>query len=385
MDSSKKIKFNKTKNRILFLPPTVALGHENEANLRDFNIKDMLGQGAFGQVFKVIHKTSLITYALKVVKKGVITKHAMEKQILNEVRIMYSLKHPNVVSLYNHFEDDDNIYLVIEFCDNGQLYDVLKKKGRFDEKTAAKFMADLVSGLDYIHNQDPPIIHRDIKPENLLISGENTIKLADFGWSNFGGGSNPRSTYAGTPEYLAPEMINETGHSEKLDIWTVGILFFELITGKTPFVPRNAKDKGTFEKMLYHNILNGKINFPSDFPPLARNLVQKLLQANPDNRPGIKEIIAHPWFKSFGLFTEEDIQIRESKMAEIQQSQLLESIQFELDSDEDLRTSAETTPQISKEEAMSFAKRESVLSRLGTHQSVSANQEEMNKSKFIDQ
>ena len=194
----------------------------------------------------------------------------------NEVRIMYSLKHPNVVQLFNHFEDEEKIYLVIEFCEGGQLYDKIKK-GRFDEKSSAKAMADLVSAVDYMHGQDPPIIHRDIKPENLLLTSNGTLKLADFGWSNFGGGINERKTYAGTPEYLAPEMINETGHNEKLDIWTIGIMLFEMLTGRTPFVPRHIKDKVAFEKTLYHNILNGKIQFPSDFPPLARNLASKLL------------------------------------------------------------------------------------------------------------
>ena len=233
-----KVKINKVKERLLFLAPSIKLGLENEANLRDFDIGDLLGSGAFGSVYKVTHKQNKKIYALKVIEKSNIKKHNLAQQMQNEVKIMYSLKHDNIVQLYNHFEDDENIYLVIEFAEEGQLMNKLKKAAnkKLKEANAAAYLRDLVLALNYIHNLNPPIIHRDIKPENLLVASGNKIKLGDFGWSNYND-EQTRKTYCGTPEYLAPEMLMQKGHTDKLDIWCVGILMFELLTGRTPFVP----------------------------------------------------------------------------------------------------------------------------------------------------
>lgn len=237
---------------------------------------------------------------------------------------MYSLDHPNIIRLYNHFENDKNIYLVLEFATQGELYHLFKKQGRFNEKQSAKYIADLICGLEYIHSREPMIIHRDIKLENLLISEDGTLKLADFGWSNFGNGNaSDRKTYCGTPDYLAPEMVNETGHTEKLDIWCVGILLFEILVGRTPFQPQNLKDRSQYEKMLHYNILNCKVQYPSDFPPLARDLVQKLLRFNPEERLSIPEIKKHPWFKAQGLFNEEDQKKREQQIQKLKEEDLL--------------------------------------------------------------
>ena len=123
-----KVKINKVKDRILYLSPSVKLGHENEANLRDFDIGDMLGSGAFGQVYKVTHKSSKRVFALKVIEKAKLKKNKMENQIQNEVKIMYSLDNENIVRLFNHFEDDENVYLVMEFAEEGQLMNKLKKE-----------------------------------------------------------------------------------------------------------------------------------------------------------------------------------------------------------------------------------------------------------------
>lgn len=110
---------------------------------------------------------------------------------------------------------------------------------------------DTASAIEYLHSRNPPIIHRDIKPENLLVFGD-TIKLADFGWSNHN--ENMRNTYCGTPDYLAPEMILRTTHNEKLDIWSLGVLTFELLTGYAPFTPPTIKEKGQKMKALEANI-----------------------------------------------------------------------------------------------------------------------------------
>lgn len=204
---------------------------------------------------------------------------------------MYKLDHEHIVKLYNHYEDEDNFYLILQFCGKGQLYTMIKKSGRLNDKMTAQYMREVISAVNYLHELDPPIIHRDIKPENILLDSENSVKLGDFGWSNFFNGDSRRLTYCGTPEYLAPEMIRQSGHDASIDVWNLGILFFELLTGKPPFEGKNQQD-------LFDNILKQKINWPKGFSPVAKQLVKRLLQSNPAKRIKLSEITEHPWFKS---------------------------------------------------------------------------------------
>lgn len=142
-----------------------------------------------------------------------------------------------------------------------------------------------------MHALDPPIIHRDIKPENILLDSESRVKLGDFGWSNFFNENSQRQTYCGTPEYLAPEMIKQKGHDKHLDIWNLGILFFELLAGRPPFEGKN-------QQQLFENILHFKIRWPKGFNGVAKDLVQKLLKTTPEERIPLEDITSHPWFKS---------------------------------------------------------------------------------------
>lgn len=132
------------------------------------------------------------------------------------------------------------------------MYSILKKQGKFDEKTAAKFIYDAANAVAYLHTRNPPIIHRDIKPENLLVCND-VLKMADFGWSNIK--DNNRQTYCGTPDYLAPEMVDGSGHNEKLDVWSLGVLTYELLTGQAPFTPKNTRDRREKMRKLEYNIM----------------------------------------------------------------------------------------------------------------------------------
>ena len=204
-----KSRVNNVKNRILFLSPSITSGEERECRKDDFEslANSNIGVGGFGKVYKVRHKVSKNIFAIKVINKTKIIEHDLVEQIKLEVKIMYNLNHENVVKLHNHYEDDDNFYLILQYCSKGQLYSILKKEGRLNEKIASQFLREVISACCYLHSLDPPIIHRDIKPENILLDSNNSVKLADFGWSNFFNGDSRRLTYCGTPEYLAPEMI----------------------------------------------------------------------------------------------------------------------------------------------------------------------------------
>ena len=149
---------------------------------------------------------------------------------------MYSLNHPYIIKLYNHFEDSEFCYLLLEYCPNGHLYSFVKKAKKLDQRTAAQFIKEISLAVHYLHSLNPPIIHRDIKPENILLDTKNRAKLCDFGWSNvFDTSIEKRQTYCGTPEYLAPEMITREGHGCSVDIWGLGVLLYELLTGFSPF------------------------------------------------------------------------------------------------------------------------------------------------------
>jgi serine/threonine protein kinase len=288
-----KDKINPVKNRILFLSPSVVAGEEKEATKNDFEslTNANIGVGGFGKVYKVKHKVSKNIYAIKVINKGKILENDLTEQMKLEVRIMYKLDHPNIIKLYNHFEDDESFYLILEYAPKGQLFGKLKMLGRLDERHAAQYIREIVSAVEYLHSLKPAIIHRDIKPENILLDANEAAKLCDFGWSNFFNSDRKRLTYCGTPEYLAPEMIKQAGHDEALDLWNVGVLMFELLTGRPPF-------EGTTQKELFENIVRVKINYPKDFSKLAKDVIQRLLKSNPAERIKIAELLEHPWFKS---------------------------------------------------------------------------------------
>jgi serine/threonine protein kinase len=228
-------------------------GLNRPAKLNDFEADKSLGKGAYGKVIQVKSKNSGKLYAMKVVAKKTIENHNMKDQLRNEISIMSKLSHPRIINLETIFEDQKNIYLVMELAEEKHLYARLQEAKKFDEATAAKSAFDVFQAVEYMHNQNPPIIHRDIKPENILYSGGH-LKLADFGWSNLK--DKVRTTFCGTPEYLAPEMLLEKGHNEKLDVWTLGVLLYEMLVGKAPFSPegKDAHGKDAYE-ILKANIV----------------------------------------------------------------------------------------------------------------------------------
>ena len=290
IDPSNPPKLNKVKKRCLILSPTVNAGLEPESKISDFEKEREIGKGGFGLVWKVIHKKTQKVYCIKVIQKQGIIEQKLVDQMNREIEIMYILNNPHCLRLKNHFEDDTNFYLVMPLASKGQLYRVLKKFRKFDERTAAQILRETISALQYLHSFNPPIIHRDIKPENLLLNEGGRILLADYGWSNFNMEGDVRKTFCGTPEYIAPEMLMKKGHDTRVDIWSIGILMFELLSGYSPFVAKTNQE-------LYQNIRRLKIQWPKDMPPLAKNLISKILKLNPLDRPSFDEILNHQWFK----------------------------------------------------------------------------------------
>jgi serine/threonine protein kinase len=276
------------KKNLLFLSPSVLSKKERECVLEDFESLSTraLGEGAFGQVFKVRHKSTGSLYAIKMISKSKIIQKNMLEQLKRELRIMYSLNHKYIIKLYNHFEDSKNFYLIMELAEGGSLFARLVKVRSFDERTTAQYMKEVALAVQYLHTREPAIIHRDIKPENIFLDRDGCVKLGDFGWSSLN--DNVRSTYCGTLDYLAPEMIHRTGHDTRLDLWNLGVLLFELLTGRAPFESKTQEE-------LFDKIQKVKVGFPKNFPSSAKDLVKSLLKTNPQDRISIASLLEHPW------------------------------------------------------------------------------------------
>ncbi|CAK9003316.1 unnamed protein product [Durusdinium trenchii] len=266
----------------------------DEVRMSDFEILDgvggrSLGKGSFGVVRRVRRKGTDDVYALKTMQKMEVMSGQLIEQVEREIMVQQNLKHENVLRLFKHFEDEDNVYLLLEYCAKGELYQLLRtQKGRkFNEQTSRHFFVQLVRGLKYLHSHQ--IVHRDLKPENLLITHDDVLKIADFGWC---AATNVlRTTFCGTMDYLAPEMIQGSGHDQTLDIWSVGILLYEMMVGRPPF-------QSTNHTMLIDRILKIAIFFPPGLPPLVVDLVRRLLKREPSQRLPLDQVLRHPWVLS---------------------------------------------------------------------------------------
>ena len=277
----------------------------------NFDFISQVGAGSFGKVYKVRSLTNKKEYALKVLSKNQIKNLKLSKQLENEIRILSICDHENISKLFGMFEDDNYVYLVLELANTGTLLSKLRKsKTRtFSEKICKGYMTDILKAIIYLHSKNPPILHRDIKPENILIH-DSTLKIADFGWSNVD--DEIRNTFCGTPDYLSPEMILGTGHNEKLDIWTLGILMFELLHGEPPFSPKNNKvrDRRLLQKKIEDNILKGKINFDKKLSKEAKSAIEAMLNPEQKERPNAQEVMELPFFKKKNKYLSKPKQVK---------------------------------------------------------------------------
>ena len=289
-----KIEINEVKNRFLPISESVAQGLEPEPKITDFKIIKELGSGSFGRVYLVTHKQTKVQYAIKAIDKRDKSNQEEKPYFRREVEVMYKIHHPNVVKLYGHFEDNNYCYFIMEYISKGNIYGLIPqdKKKRLSTQIVASLMKDVISAVYFLHNMDPPIIHRDIKPENVLLAEGMVAKLTDFGWSNYMQEDVKRTTVCGTPIYLAPEIINEKGHDERVDIWCIGVLLFELITANVPF-------QGHDLETLKSNILKLKITWPRDINLDSKNLIMKILKLDPNARISLSDMLNHPFFTKY--------------------------------------------------------------------------------------
>jgi len=250
-----------------------------------------LGTGTFGRVYLVRHKETQHFYALKVLKKREVVRLKQVDHVKNEKSILIDIHHVFIVNMYSAFQDETNLYMLMEYVIGGELFSHLRKAGRFSTDTARIYSAEVVLALEYLHSRD--ILYRDLKPENLLLDKDGHIKIADFGFAKHV--EDRTWTLCGTPEYLAPEIIQSKGHGKAVDWWALGVLLFEMLAGYPPFFDDNPFG-------IYEKILANKIHFPRHFDPMAKDLIKKLLASDRTRRlgnlkAGAADVKKHKFFK----------------------------------------------------------------------------------------
>lgn len=261
--------------------------------LKDMDMVKRLGRGYFGEVWKCIWSPSTgkqreKPFAVKKIPLQLIQQHSLTDQMEREIAILQCLDHPRIIRLHFNFRDAAHVYLGMEFAEGGGMFDALSRTGKFTAELAGRYMYETCDALNYLHTLPDKVIHRDIKPENILFDKENHVKLADFGWSNVMENAVFRTTFCGTPDYLAPEMIRGEGHSESLDMWEMGVLLYEMAVGKSPF------GAGTQEATC-RNILTVDLKFPASMDPDAQDLISKLCTLRPEKRLTAAQAMDHPF------------------------------------------------------------------------------------------
>lgn len=243
-----------------------------------------LGSGTYGEVQLVQKKGSKQYFAQKTYKKSVVASVMPLKILFREISVHQMLIHPNIVRLFDHMEDRGKIYLILEYAEKGSLFNMIRKKIKLSETEAWPIFTQTCVGLHYLHSKN--ILHRDLKPENLLISQNGTIKIGDFGWS--ARGSEQRVTFCGTLDYMSPEMLKNLPQTNKVDIWALGVLLYEMLHGAPPFRAKNPRE-------MVKLILERGFTLGNHVSGNAKSLISEILQEDPDQRPGILEILKHPW------------------------------------------------------------------------------------------
>ncbi|RCH79981.1 camp-dependent protein kinase catalytic subunit [Rhizopus stolonifer] len=258
--------------------------------LDDFSISRTLGTGSFGRVHLIQSKVNSRFYAMKVLKKTEVIRLKQVEHTNNEKHILESVAHPFLVNMWGTFQDSYNLYMIMDYVPGGELFSVLRRSQRFPDHVAKFYAAEVVLAIEYLHGKDT--IYRDLKPENLLLDAQGHIKITDFGFAKYV--PDITWTLCGTPDYLAPEIIQSKGYSKAVDWWSLGVLVYEMLAGYPPFYDDD-------HLKLYEKILASKVKWPHYFDGNAKDLLKRLLTPDLTKRfgnlkAGSDDIKRHPWF-----------------------------------------------------------------------------------------
>lgn len=277
------------------------VGHSSRVlRQEDFELVKTLGTGTFARVW-LVQLTNPKSgdqnkvFALKILRKVDVIRLKQVEHVRNERNVLAAVAgHPFITTMVASFQDADSLYMLLDYCPGGEVFSYLRRARRFNEPTSQFYAAEIVLILEFLHEKEG-VAYRDLKPENILIDAEGHLKLVDFGFAKK---VDNRETYTlcGTPEYLAPEVIRNTGHGCAVDWWAFGILVYEFLVGQPPFWDQNPMK-------IYEQIVEGRVRYPSAMSPDARDLIAGLCTVDTSKRLGnIKggagAVKAHPWFRN---------------------------------------------------------------------------------------
>eukprot|EP00930_Biecheleria_cincta_P034412 TRINITY_DN23789_c0_g1_i1.p1 TRINITY_DN23789_c0_g1~~TRINITY_DN23789_c0_g1_i1.p1 ORF type:complete len:795 (+),score=100.36 TRINITY_DN23789_c0_g1_i1:97-2481(+) len=258
---------------------------------QSFRLMSVLGRGSFGEVFQVAHKVTSRVYAMKVLRKNKIISRNLTRYAVTERNLLSYIRHPYIVRLHYAFQTSNCLVLVLQYCSGGNLSDLLKREGSLPEVVVRLYMAEVLLALEHLHARQ--VVYRDLKPENVVIDDESHALLTDFGLSKEGvEGLQGTRSFCGSVAYLAPEILARSGHGKAVDLYGLGVLLFEMLSGQPPFYSR---DRDT----LFRNITSAKLLAPARANQKSAHLIFELMHRDPANRLGANdtsEVRDHPFF-----------------------------------------------------------------------------------------
>lgn len=268
---------------------------KKKVTFENFEFLKVLGKGTFGKVILCREKTTSHLYAIKILKKEVIIKKDEVEHTKTENRVLQTTRHPFLIGLKYSFTTEDRLCFVMEYVNGGELFFHLSRERQFSEDRTRFYGAEIISAIDYLHKRG--IIYRDLKLENLLLDKDGHIKIADFGLckEDIQWGKTTK-TFCGTPEYLAPEVLEDNDYGRAVDWWGVGVVMYEMMIGRLPFYNRD-------HDILFELILMEEVRFPKTISSEAKELLGGLLVKDPEQRLGggrddAKDIMNHSFFAS---------------------------------------------------------------------------------------
>ncbi|XP_057170372.1 RAC-beta serine/threonine-protein kinase isoform X1 [Ursus arctos] len=266
-----------------------------KVTMNDFDYLKLLGKGTFGKVILVREKASGRYYAMKILRKEVIIAKDEVAHTVTESRVLQNTRHPFLTALKYAFQTHDRLCFVMEYANGGELFFHLSRERVFTEERARFYGAEIVSALEYLHSRD--VVYRDIKLENLMLDKDGHIKITDFGLCKEGiSDGATMKTFCGTPEYLAPEVLEDNDYGRAVDWWGLGVVMYEMMCGRLPFYNQD-------HERLFELILMEEIRFPRTLSPEAKSLLAGLLKKDPKQRLGggpsdAREVMEHRFFLS---------------------------------------------------------------------------------------
>uniref|UniRef100_A0A8C2WKB4 Serine/threonine-protein kinase PLK n=1 Tax=Cyclopterus lumpus TaxID=8103 RepID=A0A8C2WKB4_CYCLU len=248
----------------------------------------VLGKGGFAKCYELTDLSTSKVYAAKIIPHARVSKPHQREKIDREIELHRALHHKHIVHFYHHFEDKENIYILLEYCSRKSLAHILKARKVLTEPEVRYYLRQIVSGLKYLHEQE--ILHRDLKLGNFFVSESMELKVGDFGLAaKLEPAGNRRKTICGTPNYLSPEVLNKQGHGCESDIWALGCVMYTMLLGRPPFETTNLKE-------TYRCIREARYSLPSSLSPQSKQLITSLLAKIPEERPNLDHILRHDFF-----------------------------------------------------------------------------------------